>query len=1533
MAASTSTPQNYKVPSTSKISVDKLLRVGYYELEKTIGKGNFAVVKLATNIVTKTKVAIKIIDKTCLNEEYLSKTFREISILKSLRHPHITRLYEVMESQSMIYLVTEYAPNGEIFDHLVANGRMKEPEAARVFTQLISAVHYCHLRGVVHRDLKAENVLLDKDMNIKLADFGFSNHYEAGSLLRTWCGSPPYAAPEVFQGLEYDGPKSDIWSLGVVLYALVCGALPFDGTTILELKSRVVQGKFRIPFFMSQDCEHLIRNMLVVEPDRRYTIKQIIKHRWLSDWQAELQQEERLDGSALPFGTAGSQMQSSSLGSSTTSLSGGDGTEVSAPPQLDAVVMTHMLQLPGLTADMIAQSVHEQRFDNIYAIYNLLQDKLLQRRRENQRLQHHANLAYSRSRKTSITTGVVDRSEPVKQESLDRLSPLSSNVNASNTALGFGWCADVGVDLEKFGDFELECLARANEPPVNSQHLSATAGGVAGANTRRHTVGPGDVAHEQALANPQMPPIDFKCAPQCNDAGQPTLYYPTNLPMLQNQPLHNLTIKDQHLLKPPVVMGASSFGRRASDGGANLHIYYPAGISAGNSGVAATPQQMDTAGYYINANMNAAPGTSELSPLGEQAAGQLHCCPENSGEECSEEIQRYMQKRGCVKRHTVGCTEDLSVSHSPGECMGHMQVGQAGAQAQTPSGNGAGGGNMRTRRTGLLTVTERPPVICPELIREVESRMNRDYLPPTLKSLSQSPPNAATFGLGLAMAGSGAPHSLPLSIAGGVGGGGGGVGVGGGGSSSVPLVVAPTTAANNRRAYRAAHCKLPTVQEGGRYSPVRRASEGSRSQFQGPLQECQSLQKGIAQRNFLVAPSPPLLENSISLPGSPIHGKPTNLQLALRRGHGHDIEVPPEAIKNLMPALDRLVKEQRVSFDIAKKIISSNVVPIDLAPQLGLAAHAASGAAVSGGYLDQSHLHHQPQPMHSYSVSPLTLPHGPNASLTSAKQMFGQPICGYQYQTTAPPTLGIAAAGGAALSLTLPLQPQQQQLVGQFSSINLGASNSNSSSGCQSPVYSQCMANSLSNSNSGSGFSGSCSPNPNPYLPGTGPFNPCVNVNAAAASTSPLHQITKGISGLSTGGGSITRGTSAASEGVAQQPLDLSMDVCNMDQAADYAGTSNWFMPAAPYYDLKPLNLSPAQPVRVVPTPPASPNLCIIQEENGNGQMCHTISTGTPYAGCTGGITPQICLTDVQGSEITLVALSSDNSRDSEDSLEPHTPIMSLQGLIITEPSSDMPSITRGIGRKASLDCEPVGSSHAGHAAQSSAQAEAHRRGSDKSLGFSDDSLSNDSNNLSPSCQEPSASSGFKSDSHSEMGDHTECGHLTPDSMCDSRRMSDEMCYEVPLPHECSNLDSTRILEMVKQTIDSTMPPKGFVLHKGSISSEDSGAESRHSSASNASSDATPHATANSSSSTSHSSGNSNAPASHTASYAEPTTNLSLEYSGGLQIELQVCEGRSRDHHGAAKGIKLRRISGDQFEYGKICQQLISTITMQQVAG
>ncbi|KAM5319181.1 serine/threonine-protein kinase SIK3 isoform 5-T5 [Glossophaga mutica] len=256
-------------------------RIGYYEIDRTIGKGNFAVVKRATHLVTKAKVAIKIIDKTQLDEENLKKIFREVQIMKMLCHPHIIRLYQVMETERMIYLVTEYASGGEIFDHLVAHGRMAEKEARRKFKQIVAAVFFCHCRNIVHRDLKAENLLLDANLNIKIADFGFSNHFTPGQLLKTWCGSPPYAAPELFEGKEYDGPKVDIWSLGVVLYVLVCGALPFDGSTLQNLRARVLSGKFRIPFFMSTECEHLIRHMLVLDPSKRLSMEQICKHKWM----------------------------------------------------------------------------------------------------------------------------------------------------------------------------------------------------------------------------------------------------------------------------------------------------------------------------------------------------------------------------------------------------------------------------------------------------------------------------------------------------------------------------------------------------------------------------------------------------------------------------------------------------------------------------------------------------------------------------------------------------------------------------------------------------------------------------------------------------------------------------------------------------------------------------------------------------------------------------------------------------------------------------------------------------------------------------------------------------------------------------------------------------------------------------------------------------------------------------------------------------------------------------------------------------
>uniref|UniRef100_A0A8D0L788 non-specific serine/threonine protein kinase n=1 Tax=Sphenodon punctatus TaxID=8508 RepID=A0A8D0L788_SPHPU len=226
-------------------------------------------------------VAIKIIDKSQLDAVNLEKIYREVQIMKMLDHPHIIKLYQVMETKSMLYLVTEYAKNGEIFDYLANHGRLSESEARRKFWQILSAVEYCHSRKIVHRDLKAENLLLDNNMNIKIADFGFGNFYKSGEPLTTWCGSPPYAAPEVFEGQQYEGPQLDIWSMGVVLYVLVCGALPFDGPTLPILRQRVLEGRFRIPYFMSEECEHLIRRMLVLDPSKRLTIAQIKEHKWM----------------------------------------------------------------------------------------------------------------------------------------------------------------------------------------------------------------------------------------------------------------------------------------------------------------------------------------------------------------------------------------------------------------------------------------------------------------------------------------------------------------------------------------------------------------------------------------------------------------------------------------------------------------------------------------------------------------------------------------------------------------------------------------------------------------------------------------------------------------------------------------------------------------------------------------------------------------------------------------------------------------------------------------------------------------------------------------------------------------------------------------------------------------------------------------------------------------------------------------------------------------------------------------------------
>lgn len=208
------------------------------------------------------------------------KVQREINILHLCTHPHIIRLYEVIDTPTDIFMVIEYVSGGELFDYIVSKGRLSADEARNFFHQIISGVEYCHFQKIVHRDLKPENLLLDANLNIKIADFGLSNLMRDGDFLRTSCGSPNYAAPEVISGHLYAGPEVDVWSCGVILYALLCGSLPFDDESIPNLFKKIKSGMYSLPTHLSQLAKNLIPRMLEVDPMKRISIAEIRLHPW-----------------------------------------------------------------------------------------------------------------------------------------------------------------------------------------------------------------------------------------------------------------------------------------------------------------------------------------------------------------------------------------------------------------------------------------------------------------------------------------------------------------------------------------------------------------------------------------------------------------------------------------------------------------------------------------------------------------------------------------------------------------------------------------------------------------------------------------------------------------------------------------------------------------------------------------------------------------------------------------------------------------------------------------------------------------------------------------------------------------------------------------------------------------------------------------------------------------------------------------------------------------------------------------------------
>ncbi|XP_066363368.1 CBL-interacting protein kinase 18-like [Miscanthus floridulus] len=254
-----------------------------YEVGKLLGQGTFAKVYHARNIETSQSVAIKVIDKDKIFKVGLMEQIkREISVMKLVRHPNIVQLYEVMATKSKIYFVLEYVKGGELFNK-IAKGKLREDAARKYFQQLVSAVDFCHSRGVYHRDLKPENLLVDENGNLKISDFGLSALTESrrqDGLLHTTCGTPAYVAPEVISRKGYDGAKVDTWSCGVILFVLMAGYLPFQDSNLMEMYRKIGKADFKCPPWFPSDVRKLVSRILDPNPRTRMPITKIVECFW-----------------------------------------------------------------------------------------------------------------------------------------------------------------------------------------------------------------------------------------------------------------------------------------------------------------------------------------------------------------------------------------------------------------------------------------------------------------------------------------------------------------------------------------------------------------------------------------------------------------------------------------------------------------------------------------------------------------------------------------------------------------------------------------------------------------------------------------------------------------------------------------------------------------------------------------------------------------------------------------------------------------------------------------------------------------------------------------------------------------------------------------------------------------------------------------------------------------------------------------------------------------------------------------------------
>ncbi|CAH1792149.1 unnamed protein product [Owenia fusiformis] len=275
---------------------DEEMRRRGYQLGPTIGEGSYAKVKCGTSEkLGGCKVAIKIINRKRAPKDFQIKFLpRELEVLRRVNHDHIVRLYEIMQFSNKVYMIMEMAGHGDLLEYIKLRGAIPEEKSALMFYQLVSAVEYLHSINIMHRDLKCENILLDAHNYVKISDFGFARFMQKGELSRTYCGSAAYAAPEILQGTPYQGPPYDVWSIGVILYIMVCGSMPYDDSNIKKMIKDQTERKvgFSRSKKISQDCKDLIHQMLECDVVKRITIPEMARCRWAAPFIRKYQEEK-----------------------------------------------------------------------------------------------------------------------------------------------------------------------------------------------------------------------------------------------------------------------------------------------------------------------------------------------------------------------------------------------------------------------------------------------------------------------------------------------------------------------------------------------------------------------------------------------------------------------------------------------------------------------------------------------------------------------------------------------------------------------------------------------------------------------------------------------------------------------------------------------------------------------------------------------------------------------------------------------------------------------------------------------------------------------------------------------------------------------------------------------------------------------------------------------------------------------------------------------------------------------------------------